>query len=74
MDTLQDELIEIAKEAFVTVLEADDDQPEDDPELAPDSENEHVMALEVPPVWHCLYFYWLHCGNGRLGKDGRWHL
>ncbi|CAM6006176.1 unnamed protein product [Sphagnum balticum] len=48
--TLQDKLIEIAKEAFVTVVGADDDQPEDDPELAPDPENEHVMELEVPPV------------------------
>ena len=50
MNTLQDELIGIAKEAFVTVAEADDDQAEDDPELAPDPENEHVAALEVPPV------------------------
>jgi hypothetical protein len=50
LNTLQNELIEIANEAFVTVLKADDDQPEDDPELAPDLENEHVTALEVTPT------------------------
>ena len=32
------------------MLEADDDQPEDDPELAPDPEHEDEMALEVPPT------------------------
>jgi hypothetical protein len=43
-------LLDIAREAFVIVVEADDDQSEDDPELTPNPENEHVMGLEVPPV------------------------